>query len=65
MPSNKKTAPPTPWAEFLGELDALLAEQVQVSRLSIREPASVRVQVAADRPAMPRCGFVAGLRALL
>jgi len=30
MPSNNKTALPTPWAEFLGELDALFTDQVQL-----------------------------------
>ena len=30
MPSTKKTELPSPWAEFLAELDALLSEQVQL-----------------------------------
>lgn len=30
MPSNAKQRPPSPWAEFLDELDAALSEQVKV-----------------------------------
>jgi len=30
MPRSDKARPPSPWAEFLGELDSLLPEQVEV-----------------------------------